>query len=70
MNFFSKNIAPIYIQKCIKTKRETFWVARSHVRQGVTDGTSTHVADLVAIEQQHLQRLVRTTCDEKNHEIS
>jgi hypothetical protein len=41
-------------------------VARLHVHQGATDGTSAHVANLVSTEPQLLQRVVRTVCDEKN----
>jgi hypothetical protein len=52
--------------KCIETESEQLWVAILHVRQGVTDRTSTHVANLVVIEPQYSQRLVRTACDEKN----
>jgi hypothetical protein len=44
---------------------EKLWVARLHVHQGATDGTSAHVANLVFTEVQRLQRVVRPVCDEK-----
>ncbi len=63
--FFSKNIAPIYIQSVKNRKLKLSWVARLHAHQGVTDRTSARVANLVARQVQILQRLVRTACDEK-----
>ncbi len=41
-----------------KLKKRTFWVARLHVRQGITDRGSASITNSVVVEPQRLQRLV------------
>ncbi len=45
----------------------TFQVAWLYVRQGVSDRGSANVTDLIAIEQQQLQRLVMTANQTQTH---